>query len=289
MNANVVPMGTTENDLKTLVVVPTYCEAESVEALIERVFAADPRLHILIVDDNSPDGTGALAKSLAAEEPRLSVLERPGKSGLGAAYIAGFDWALKRDYEVIVEMDADGSHQPEELPRLLAAIEAGAGLAVGTRWMPGGRVLNWPRRRKLISRAGTLYARLLLGSKLRDITSGYRAFRATTLSDVLRREISSHGYSFQIEMAWNVERSGVSIVEVPITFVERAHGNSKMSSRIVIEAIGRVTVWGVTRRRMRVLADPLAADFSLTERGEHYGPTGEGIARARCPGDTRIL
>jgi dolichol-phosphate mannosyltransferase len=253
-------MGTTENHLKTLVVVPTYCEAETVESIIERVLAAAPRLHILIVDDNSPDGTGALAKSVAAREPRLFVLERPGKAGLGAAYLAGFDWALHRDYEVIVEMDADGSHQPEELPRLLAAIADGAGLAVGTRWMPGGRVLNWPSRRKLISRAGTLYARLLLGSKLRDITSGYRAFRATTLSDILRREISSHGYSFQIEMAWNVERSGASIMEVPITFIERAHGNSKMSSRIVIEAIGRVTLWGVTRRRTRVQADPLAVD-----------------------------
>lgn len=128
--------------MKTLVVVPTFCEIETVEAIIERLLVADQRLHILTVDDNSPDGTGALAKSVAAEEPRLFVLERPGKAGLGAAYIAGFDWALKRDYKVIVEMDADGSHQPEELPRLLAAIEAGAGLAVGTRWMPGGRVLN---------------------------------------------------------------------------------------------------------------------------------------------------
>jgi dolichol-phosphate mannosyltransferase len=260
MNANVVPMGATENHLRTLVVVPTYCEAETVEAIIERVLAADPLLHVLIVDDNSPDGTGELAKSLAAKESRLFVLERPGKAGLGAAYIAGFEWALQRDYEVIVEMDADGSHQPEELPLLLTAVEAGAGLAVGTRWMPGGRVLNWPRRRKLISRAGTLYARLLLGSKLRDITSGYRAFRATTLSEVLRREISSHGYSFQIEMAWNVERSGAFIVEVPITFIERAHGNSKMSSRIVIEAIGRVTHWGITRRRTRVQANSLTAD-----------------------------
>lgn len=255
-----VSMGATDNHLKTLVVVPTYCEAETVETIVERVFAADTLLHVLIVDDNSPDGTGALAKSVAITEPRLFVLERPGKAGLGAAYLAGFHWALQRDYDVIVEMDADGSHQPEELPLLLAAIEAGAGLAVGTRWMPGGSVLNWPRRRKLISRAGTLYARLMLGSKLRDITSGYRAFRAATLSEVLRREVSSHGYSFQIEMAWNVERSGASIAEVPITFIERSHGASKMSSRIVIEAIGRVTLWGVTRRRTRVLADPLAAD-----------------------------
>lgn len=247
---------------QTLVVVPTYCEAETVEAIIERVLAVNPQLHILIVDDNSPDGTGALVSSVATQQERLFVLNRPGKAGLGAAYIAGFNWALQRGYEVIVEMDADGSHQPEELPLLLAAVEAGAGLAVGTRWMPGGRVLNWPRRRKLISRAGTLYARLLLGSKLRDITSGYRAFSVTTLTEVLRREICSAGYSFQIEMAWNVERSGAAVVEVPITFIERSHGHSKMSPGIVMEAIWRVTIWGVTRRRRGPRGKPLAAGAS---------------------------
>lgn len=241
-------MGATGNHTQTLVVVPTYCEADTVEAVIARVLRADAELHVLIVDDNSPDGTGALATAMADLQPRLFVLDRPGKGGLGAAYIAGFDWALQRGYQIIVEMDADGSHQPEELPGLLSAVDAGAGLAIGTRWMPGGSVLNWPRYRKAISRAGTLYARLILGSKLRDITSGYRAYTAATLSQALRDEVSSHGYSFQIEMAWNTERSGASIVEVPITFIERAHGRSKMSPRIVLEAIGRVSMWGLTRR-----------------------------------------
>jgi dolichol-phosphate mannosyltransferase len=231
-----------------LAIVPTYNERESLPITVRRILEAAPELAVLVVDDNSPDGTGRIADELAAADARVSVLHREGKSGLGSAYVAGFRWALARDYDIVFEVDADGSHQPEELPSLLQAIEDGADLAIGTRWMPGGRVENWPLHRRLISHAGTLFARVMLGSRLRDITSGFRGYRADALRALDLSSVHSHGYSFQIEMAWLVERSGRPVAERPITFIERESGSSKMSMGIVLEAMMRVFSWGVRHR-----------------------------------------
>jgi dolichol-phosphate mannosyltransferase len=230
---------------QTVVIIPTYCERESLRPLVERLLAASSDVDVLIVDDNSPDGTGALADALAAADARVNVLHRAGKQGLGPAYVAGFRWALAREYTRIVEMDADGSHQPEQLSGLLAALRDGAALAIGSRWVPGGSMVNWPWYRRAISRAGTQYARLLLRSRLHDITSGYRAFQRSALESVDLATLSAEGYAFQIELAWRIERQGSSISEVPITFVEREHGRSKMSIRIVLEALLHVTRWGL--------------------------------------------
>jgi len=206
-----------------------------------------PDADLLVVDDNSPDGTGEIADKLAAEDGHIHVLHRPGKAGLGAAYIAGFRWALAEGYDVLVEMDADGSHQPEELPVLLGAL-AGADLVLGSRWVPGGTVRNWPKSRELLSRGGNTYARVMLGIRLKDATGGYRAYRAGTLRAIALDEVESQGYCFQIDLAMRTIRAGLRVVEVPITFVERVHGNSKMSRAIVLEALWRVTVWGITGR-----------------------------------------
>ena len=232
----------------TVVVVPTYCELESLPNIVAGIRAAVPEAHILVVDDNSPDGTGELADRLAADE-HVHVLHRTTKDGLGRAYVAGFKWALSNGFERIVEMDADGSHSPTELPRLLNALDAGADVAIGTRWMPGGAIRNWPRYRRLMSRAGTAYAQLMLRSRLRDLTSGFRAFRSEALDTINFDIVQAAGYVFQIEMAWRLEGHGLRIVEVPITFIERAQGSSKMSRRIVLEAIGWVTGVGFGRHR----------------------------------------
>lgn len=231
-----------------LAIVPTYNERESLPSTVRRILDAAPELRVLIVDDNSPDGTGRIADEFAAADPRVGVLHRAGKDGLGSAYVAGFRWALARDYDIVFEVDADGSHQPEELPRLLAALHDGADLVIGTRWMPGGRVENWPLHRRLISRAGTLFARVMLGSRLRDITSGFRGYRTDVLRALDLDSVHSHGYSFQIEMAWLVEQAGRPVAERPITFIEREAGSSKMSAGIVVEAMTRVFVWGVRHR-----------------------------------------
>jgi dolichol-phosphate mannosyltransferase len=215
-----------------------------------RVRGAVPDADLLVVDDNSPDGTGDLADKLAAEDPHIHVLHRAGKAGLGAAYIAGFRWALDRGYGALVEMDADGSHRPEELPRLLDAL-AGADLVLGSRYVPGGSVLNWAKSRELLSRAGNTYARVMLGVKLKDATGGYRAYRAEALRSIALDEVQSQGYCFQIDLARRVIQAGLPVAEVPITFVEREHGSSKMSRAIVLEALWRVTVWGLTSRRWR--------------------------------------
>jgi dolichol-phosphate mannosyltransferase len=177
----------------------------------------------------------------------VHVLHRDAKAGLGAAYIAGFRWALAEGYDVLVEMDADGSHQPEELPLLLDAL-TGADLVLGSRWVPGGTVRNWPRSRELLSRGGNTYARMMLGIGLKDATGGYRAYRASALRAIALDEVGSQGYCFQIDLATRVLQAGLRVVEVPITFVERVHGTSKMSRAIVLEALWRVTVWGVTGR-----------------------------------------
>lgn len=239
---------------RVLVIVPTYNEAENIGPIVGRVRAAVPDAHVLIADDNSPDGTGKLADELVAadEAGAVHVLHRRGKEGLGAAYLAAFRWGLERGYSVLVEMDADGSHQPEELPRLLTAL-SGADVVLGSRWVSGGRVVNWPRYREFISRGGSVYSRLLLGVPIRDVTGGFRAFRRNALEGIELGEVASQGYCFQVDLAWRAVKAGYRVVEVPITFVERERGTSKMSRDIVVEAFWRVGVWGVADRAKRLL------------------------------------
>ncbi|MFE7106901.1 polyprenol monophosphomannose synthase [Streptomyces sp. NPDC057575] len=237
---------------RILVIIPTYNEAENIKPIVSRVRAAVPDADILVADDNSPDGTGKVADEIAAEDSQVQVLHRKGKEGLGAAYLAGFRWGTEHGYGVLVEMDADGSHQPEELPRLLTALK-GADLVLGSRWVPGGRVVNWPKSREMISRGGSTYSRLLLGLRTRDVTGGYRAFRAETLDGIGLDQVASQGYCFQVDLARRAVEAGYHVVEVPITFVDREIGDSKMSRDILVEALWRVTSWGVTSRTNRVL------------------------------------
>jgi dolichol-phosphate mannosyltransferase len=229
------------------VIIPTYNERDNLEPIVARVRSAVPAADVLVVDDNSPDGTGAVAGKLAVDDAQVHVLHRGGKAGLGAAYIAGFRWALDQGHDAMVEMDADGSHQPEELPRLLDAL-ADADLVLGSRWIPGGKVLNWPRSRAILSRGGNTYARLMLGMPLHDATGGFRAYRATTLRKIDFDQVESQGYCFQIDLALRASQSGLNVVEVPITFIERTRGKSKMSNAIVFEAFWRVTQWGIAGR-----------------------------------------
>lgn len=234
---------------RVAVIMPTYNEADNIESMAARVRAAVPAADLLVVDDNSPDGTGDIADKLAAEDSHIHVMHRAGKAGLGTAYIAGFRWALERGYGAVVEMDADGSHRPEELPALLAALGSGADLVIGSRYVPGGTVVNWPKSREWLSRGANTYTRLMLGIAVRDATAGYRAYRAGTLERIGLDGIESRGYCFQIDLALRTILAGLTVVEVPITFVERVHGASKMSRSVVIEAWWRVAVWGVTGRR----------------------------------------
>jgi dolichol-phosphate mannosyltransferase len=237
------------------VIMPTYNERENLEALAGRVRAAVPSADLLVVDDNSPDGTGDLAEKLAAGDPHVQVIHRPGKGGLGAAYLAGFRWALDAGYDAVVEMDADGSHQPEQLPDLLAALSH-ADLALGSRYVPGGRVVNWPWSRELLSRGGNTYARLMLGLQLKDATGGYRAYRASALRAIPLGEIESQGYCFQVDLARRVLGARLRVTEVPITFVERMNGASKMSKAIVLEALLLITRWGMAARWQAVRRRP---------------------------------
>nr|WP_257794514.1 polyprenol monophosphomannose synthase [Arthrobacter sp. zg-Y238] len=231
-----------------MTIIPTYNEIESLPITLKRLRDAVPDSDVLIADDNSPDGTGGYADEAAANDPKVHVLHRKGKEGLGAAYIAGFRWGLERGYDILVEMDADGSHRPEELPRLLEASKAGADLVIGSRWVTGGSVVNWPLHRKLLSRAGSTYSRFMLGIPVRDITAGYRAFRRGTLEQLDLGAVESVGYGFQVDMTFRVARLGLKITEVPITFVERELGDSKMSGNIVVEAMANVTRWGLSAR-----------------------------------------
>jgi dolichol-phosphate mannosyltransferase len=240
-------VGATPASQRVLVVVPTYNEKDNVERVVGRLRAAVPTADVLIVDDSSPDGTGDLADGLAAGDPQVVVMHRPRKQGLGAAYVAGFRWGLERNYDVLVEMDADGSHQPEQLPDLLAALSS-ADLVLGSRWVPGGHVVNWPLRRQLLSRGGNTYVRLMLGFGVRDATGGFRAFRRQTLEGLSLEDVNSAGYCFQVDLAWRAVRRGFTVTEVPIGFVERELGTSKMSGAIVREALWRVTIWGVAHR-----------------------------------------
>ncbi|MEU5843657.1 polyprenol monophosphomannose synthase [Rhodococcus sp. NPDC047139] len=239
---------------RTLVIIPTYNERENLGRIITRLHAALPHTHVLVVDDGSPDGTGALADELAAADERIAVLHRTEKNGLGAAYIAGFRWGLEHDYTVLVEMDADGSHAPEQLHLLLEKIDAGADLVLGSRYVPGGTVVNWPWHREVLSRGGNIYSRLALGVSIRDITGGYRAYRREVLEKLDLDAIASHGYCFQVDLAWRTLQAGFTVAEVPITFTEREIGESKMNGNIVQEALVRVTVWGVRNRLARLRA-----------------------------------
>ena len=232
-------------------VVPTYDEADNLAWLVGRILASVPHADVLVVDDSSPDGTGAIADRMAAQEPRIQVLHRPTKEGLGKAYLAGFRWALAHDYDVIGEIDADGSHQPEQLPQLLAALED-ADLVIGSRWVPGGSVTNWAFTRELLSRGGNLYTRLLLGIHVRDATAGYRLFRRTTLEKIDLDDVSSYGYVFQADLAFRTLRAGLRVVEVPIEFVERVRGDSKMTRDVATESLRRITRWGLSERRRQL-------------------------------------
>jgi dolichol-phosphate mannosyltransferase len=234
-------------DSRVLVIIPTYNESENVERVMSRLFAAVPHAHALVVDDASPDGTGKLAEVVAETDERVHVLHRPGKAGLGAAYVAGFDWGLEHGFDVLVEMDADGSHAPEQLPRLLAALDS-ADMVLGSRWVHGGAIVNWPRRREALSRGGNLYVRLALGIDLQDATGGYRAYRRAVLEGIDYRAATSQGYCFQVDLAWRALRAGFRVVEVPITFAERERGESKMTGAIVREAFRKVTGWGIQHR-----------------------------------------
>lgn len=239
---------------RVIVVIPTYNERAALPGTLARLRRAVPGADVLVVDDASPDGTGTWAQEESERDPSVHVLHRAGKEGLGRAYVAGFGWALEHGYDVVVEMDADASHQPEELPRLLAAAtgDPRVALVIGSRWVPGGRIVDWPASRQLISRGGTTYARVALGLPVRDTTAGFRVFPAWALRALPLQEIRSQGYCFQVDMTHRVHRAGGRIVEVPVTFVERTEGHSKMSRAIVLEAFRNVTAWGMQNAWRRV-------------------------------------
>jgi dolichol-phosphate mannosyltransferase len=236
---------------RVLVCIPTYNERENLPRIVERVRSAVPAADILVLDDNSPDGTGAVADELVAADPQVHVLHRPGKQGLGMAYLAGFAWGLEQGYGAIVEMDADGSHQPEQLPALLAALP-GADLVIGARWVRGGRVVNWPLHRKALSVGANVYTRALLGMPVHDATAGYRAYRASALRAIGLDHVASQGYCFQVDLTQRAVRMGLRVVEVPITFVEREIGDSKMNGDIMRESLHRITAWGLAHRADQV-------------------------------------
>jgi dolichol-phosphate mannosyltransferase len=246
--------------MRSLIITPTYNERENIERLVPAILAADPSLDLLVVDDNSPDGTGAIADRLARASRRVEVLHRAGKAGLGAAYKAGFRHALDRGYEQIVEMDADFSHNPTDLPRLIAPVVANeADLTLGSRWVRGGGTANWPLHRQLISRGGSLYARSILGLPIRDLTGGFKCFHRDVLAALDLNAVRTSGYGFQIELTYHAIKAGFRVREVPITFTERTHGASKMSREIVAEAI--TMVW-----RLRSAPPALAPQTPLIER-----------------------
>ncbi len=236
---------------RVAVLIPTYNERETLPDAVRGVRAAVPDADVVVLDDNSPDGTGALADTLAEGDPQVRVIHRQTKEGLGAAYLAGFRWALGEGYDAVVEMDADGSHRPEHLPALLAAA-ADADAVIGSRWVPGGRVVNWPLHRKALSVGGNLYVKLLLGMPVNDATAGFRVYRTDALRTMGLDDVASQGYCFQADLTWRAVRAGLTVVEVPITFVEREIGASKMSRDIVNESLRRITGWGVRHRAEQV-------------------------------------
>jgi dolichol-phosphate mannosyltransferase len=230
-----------------LIVVPTYNERDNVGGIVGRLLAAVPGVELLFVDDNSPDGTGDLLDQLAAADPRVHVMHRAGKLGLGTAYVEGFRWGLARGYDYLFEMDADGSHDPKYLPQMMALAEDGADVVVGSRYVPGGGTENWGLGRKLLSRGGSLYARMILGIELRDVTAGFICWRRSALEAIDLPSITSNGYSFQIEMKYRAVKRNLRVVETPIMFADRRVGQSKMSRAIFFEAL--LKVWGLRFRR----------------------------------------
>jgi len=240
---------------RPLVVMPTYDERDNLAGLLDRLRRAVPAADVLVVDDASPDGTGKLADEISAADDAVHVLHRPAKQGLGPAYLAGFGWGMARDYDAFVEMDADGSHAPEQLPTLLDAART-ADVVLGSRWVAGGSVVDWPRRRELLSRGGNTYARLLLGLPVRDATGGFRVYRRQVLETIELADVASAGYCFQVDVLWRAWQAGFRIVEVPIRFVERVAGVSKMNRDVVSEALWRITVWGFRSRRGHKTARP---------------------------------
>jgi dolichol-phosphate mannosyltransferase len=244
-------MSTTPWPGRVVMCIPTYNEADNLGWIVGRLRDAQPDVHVLVVDDNSPDGTGKIADELAAADDAVQVLHRAEKGGLGAAYRHGFRVAIEQGYDVIGEMDADGSHQPEQLHRLLDALQE-ADLVIGSRWVPGGSVVNWPKRREALSRGGNLYVRMLLGIGIRDATAGYRVFRRETLERIELDSVQSTGYVFQTDLVVRCLRRGLRVREVPIEFVERERGDSKMSGRVAAESLQRITTWGLRERKDQV-------------------------------------
>ncbi|MCS4489360.1 polyprenol monophosphomannose synthase [Corynebacterium sp. ES2794-CONJ1] len=260
---------------QTLVLIPTYNEVGNLPLITSRVRASNPDVDILIIDDNSPDGTGDLADELASGDDHIFVLHREGKGGLLGAYIAGFHWGLERHYDILVEMDADGSHAPEQLHRLLDEIDQGADMVIGSRYVSGGEVVNWPRHRYLLSKGGNVYISVALGAGIKDMTAGYRAFRREVLEQVNFDELSRAGYIFQVDMAWRVNNLGFDIREVPITFTEREIGESKLDGSFVKDSLLEVSKWGLTYRSEQVKAIAresyhLIAHEVKKWRKEHY-------------------
>lgn len=236
---------------RVVVIIPTYNEADNVRVIVDRVRTAVPQVDVLIADDNSPDGTGTIADELSAADSQVHVLHRAGKEGLGAAYIAGFGWAHDHGYDAVVEMDADGSHAPEELPKLLDALKDADGV-IGSRWVKGGSVVNWPMHRFVLSRCANIYTRLAMGMPVKDATGGYRAYRMPLIDKIEVDSVASQGYCFQVDITRRAHRAGFRLVEVPIRFAERERGASKMGSNIIGEALWRVTVWGAQDRMAAV-------------------------------------
>ncbi len=232
---------------KVLVIVPTYNERESLPVIVSGIRQAEPGVHILIADDNSPDGTGEVAAGLASSDKLVKVLHRPSKAGLGVAYLDAFNWAKSNGYDVVVQMDADGSHRPQDLTHVLNEL-TNNDVVLGSRWIKNGRVVNWAKSREALSRGGNLYTRMWLGIPIRDVTGGFRAYRMTALDLMDLDHVESQGYCFQVDMAWRAIEANLRVTEVPITFVERELGESKMDSSIVKEALWRVTQWGIEKR-----------------------------------------
>ncbi|SNS39388.1 dolichol-phosphate mannosyltransferase [Micrococcales bacterium KH10] len=245
----------TTEDARVLVMMPTFNEATTLPVTVAGVLDQAPEINILVIDDASPDGTGLIADRLADEDERIQVLHRSGKQGLGTAYVAGIRWGLERGYDVLVEMDADGSHRPEDLPKLLRVLAAypDAAAVLGSRWISGGATQNWPRRRQYLSRAGNRYVRIVLGMPIGDATGGFRAYRTEALTKMNLGSIASQGYCFQVDMVWRLIQAGERVIEVPIVFVERHAGQSKMSNKIVRESLVRVTAWGLKHRARQII------------------------------------
>ena len=266
----------------TLVIIPTYNELENLPLVVAAVLGALPDAHLLIIDDGSPDGTGDVADEIAQRDPRVFALHRAGKLGLGSAYVQGFGWGLEHGYEILIEMDADGSHPAQTLPALVGtlgdpSVAGSPALVIGSRWVTGGSVVNWPRSRELLSRGGNTYVRIALGIPIRDATAGFRAYRADALAAMDLSTVDSYGYCFQVDMVRRLVDAGYVVAEVPIVFRERELGESKMSRAIVLEAMAKVTVWGVSLRA-RQLRDLVSPRRRAARAARAAGPPGAPVS-----------